>query len=501
MKKTGSRALAVLLTMLMLSAVSCGESTTNTAAETDSAVSAPAQDQQASPSAAETEPEPEEVFDPWENLPSADYEGHDFHMLIRANERWISDMYAEELNGDAINDAIFQRNTAIADHFNVAVTMQESSHYNSETDAVTSIKAGEDAYDLVVPHGRAAFSYANQLLCLDWNTSLPYVSLDSPWWSQDARESFSIAGKLFVMNGDLSYNSLGSADVMLFNKDLMKSLGMDFPYETVLEGKWTYDLWKTQVESSASDLNGDGVIDEENDRYGYVTQKWVGPMEAFATSGLRVLSKDENDIPYLSFYSEKTVDVFNRYFELIDSDAAYVDVSDVSYSSGFIGIFEEDRSLFIDMNMTDVITLRTMETDFGVIPWPKYDEGSEYCTNVDAGTNLFIVPITAENPERTSVILEAMAKIGSHTVLPAYFEVTLQGKASRDNESSGMLDIIKQALIFDLGYYNSDLSGAFSNEFVNFIGNTNREITSWYEKNSKAVVKQLERSVKKYTEG
>ena len=79
--------------------------------------------------------------------------------------------------------------------------------------------------------------------------------------------------------------------------------------------------------------------------------------------------------------------------------------------------------------------------------------------------------------------------------------MTLQGKASRDNESAGMLDIIKQALIFDLGYYNSDMSGAFSNEFVDFTTNKNREITSWYEKNAKAVSKQLEKTVKKYTDG
>ena len=50
------------------------------------------------------------------------------------------------------------------------------------------------------------------------------------------RNSFSIAGKLFVMEGDLSYNSLGSADVMLFNKNLAKDLGLAAPYETVLEG-------------------------------------------------------------------------------------------------------------------------------------------------------------------------------------------------------------------------------------------------------------------------
>ena len=94
-----------------------------------------------------------------------------------------------------------------------------------------------------------------------------------------------------------------------------------------------------------------------------------------------------------------------------------------------------------------------------------------------------------------------MAKIGSHTVRPAYFEVTLQGKASRDNESAGMLDIIKQALIFDLGYYNSDFSGVFSNEFVTFIDSPGTQLTSWYEKNEKAASKTLEKAVKKYLEG
>ena len=164
----------------------------------------------------------------------------------------------------------------------------------------------------------------------------------------------------------------------------------------------------------------------------------------------------------------------------------------------FIGIFEESRALFTDMNMTDVITLRTMEADFGVIPWPKYDEGSEYCTNVDAGTNLFLVPITASDPARTSVILESLCRIGSRLVLPAYYEVTLQSKTSRDNESADMLDIIKSALIFDLGYYNSDLSGVFNNEFVDFVGSSNRDITSWYEKSAKAVNKTLEKNIDKY---
>ncbi|MBQ7983645.1 MAG: hypothetical protein IJ302_08745, partial [Clostridia bacterium] len=350
--------------------------------------------------------------------------------------------------------------------------------------------------------GRAAFSYANQGLLLDWNTELPYVNLDTEWWDEDARQSLSINNQLYVMIGDISYCSMGAANLMLFNKAMFDELDMEYPYQTVKDGKWTYELWEQMAKSASADLNGDGVIKMENDRYGYVTQKWVGPVQAFATSGLRVIEKDEGDIPYLSIMSDKTVEVFNRYFDLIESDNAYVDANDVSYSADFIKIFEEGRALFIDMNMHDVAGMRDMDTDFGIIPWPKYDESSEYCTNVDAGTNMCIIPMTASDPERTSIVLEAMCAIGYEKVIPAYFEVALQTKASRDNDSADMLNIIKAARIYDFGYYNADASGAYANEFVNFIDTPSlgRNFTSWYEKNEKAATKALEKVIKEYTD-
>ena len=47
-----------------------------------------------------------------------------------------------------------------------------------------------------------------------------------------------------------------------------------------------------------------------------------------------------------------------------------------------------------------------MDEDFGIIPWPKYDETIEnYYANVDAGCNLYIVPVTNPDPEQASVIL------------------------------------------------------------------------------------------------
>ncbi len=445
----------------------------------------------------------EEHFDPFSGLPEKDYNGYEFRMLLRPLDRWTKDMYVTEESGDIVDDEVFRRNALVEETYDIRLTCIPSSDTNYESDGIKSILANEDAYDLIIPHGRAAFLYANQKLLFDWNTDLPYVRLDQPWWDQDARDSLSINDKLYVMIGDISYCSMSAANVMLFNKNLCADLDIEAPYQQVLDGKWTFEVFQTLARSASMDMNGDGTFDKDYDRFGYVTQKWVGPVQAFATSGLRVIEKDSEDMPYLSFYSDRTVEVFQRYFDLIDSDTAYVDLSDISYSSDFIKIFEEGRSLFIDMNMADVVAMRAMDCDFGIIPWPKYDEAAEYCTNVDAGTNLCVVPITNTDTERTSIILESLAAIGYQKVIPAYYEVALQTKASRDNASAEMLDIIKGARIYDLGYYNEDITNhCYSNEFVDFVGNPalGRDITSWYEKSQKAAQRALEKITKAYTE-
>ncbi|MCQ2433436.1 MAG: extracellular solute-binding protein, partial [Clostridia bacterium] len=445
--------------------------------------------------------EVQEVFDPLASIPDKDYNGYEFTMFIRPG-KWYDDQFVEKENGDIVDDEIFRRNSRVSEKFNITMKGIESSSDVFETDAMNVLLAGEDAYDVIAPHGRAAFDYSNRLLLLDWNTEPPGVNLDNPWWDQDARNSFSINHKLYVMTGDISYSTMGAANVMLFNKKLFQDWDIAAPYQDVLDGKWTFEKFASIARNVYADLNGDGVMDENNDLYGYITQKWVGPVQAFATSGLRVVSKDENDVPYISFFNERTVEVFNRYFNLLDEPNVYVSVYQSSTDEALFEIFKENRALFLDMNMRAIPMMRSMDTDFGIVPWPKYDEAAEYCTNVDAGTTLFVVPNAAKNPERTGLVLEALGAYGYYQVIPAYYEVALQGKTSRDNESADMLDIIKAARIFDFGYYNASSSGSLNNEFVPFAENLKgkRDLASWYEKNLKSAQKGLDKVIAAYNE-
>lgn len=440
-----------------------------------------------------TAAETEKPADPFEGLKEADLGGYSFRMLIRPNNNlYIPDMIAETTTGEILNDSVYDRNSAVAERYNVEFKWTPSSNSNYETDAKPIILAGDDAYDLVLPHMRAAHLYGNEGLILDWNKQLPNIRLDGKWWSRNARESFSINHKLYVMMGDISWLALGSANALYFNKKLFSDLGLETPYKLCADGKWTWDRFEAMVRGKGLDLNGDGKLDIDNDRLGYVTSEYCGPMQVFVSSGLHVIEKDKDDIPYISFYNDRTVQVFEKFFGLIDSGDAYCTYTGMPYTVSKRTAFTEDRALFLDMALRSFGDLRAMESDFGIIPWPKWEESEPYLTNVDGSTHGFTVPLTIKDPDAVSLVIEALCVYGSHNVIPAFYETTLKGKTIRDPESEVMLDIIHDSLAFDLGYDNSSIATPFGDMFFNFVGGKNGgNLTSFYESNIASAQKKL----------
>ena len=487
---TPKKFLTFLLAALMLagSFVSCGESTEN-------ADTPPAEAVSADNSSPEAVPEETEPADPLEHLPVQDYEGYDFHFLIRNFPDWIDDMVAEEMTGEVVNDAVFRRNSETSERYNVTITHQLSSNSNYETDAKSAILAGDDTYDLVVPHGRCAHIYANEGLVVDWN-QLEHVDLTQSYWDADAVRSFTLPGGLFAMTGDISYQSVGACNAMLFNKNYFDEYQLEYPYDTVKEGTWTFDMFAGMVEGYSRDLDGDGQLGE-GDVYGYGTFHWVGPIQAFYSSGSRVV--DNTDGTYgFNVYNERSLSMFERYFKMYDSVNVWKVPLTEQQNGATAQMFRKGGMLFADLNVTEVLALRDMDHEFGILPWPKYDEASEYLSNVDAGVNLFVVPVTNSDFARTGLILETLCILGREYVIPAYYDVALKTRDSRDEESAAMLDIIAANRVFDLGYYNEAFGGSYASHFAEIATSGSREFASWYQPKEKAAGKMLDRILKTY---
>ncbi len=114
-------------------------------------------------------------------------------------------------------------------------------------------------------------------------------------------------------------------------------------------------------------------------------------------------------------------------------------------------LFTQDKFLFILTGPTVLEELRDMESEFGIVPAPKFDYAEErYYAAVDAWVALLGVTTTAPDLEKTGAVLETMAWESRYTVTPAYQETLLQRKYTRDAESMEMLDIIARSRVYDI---------------------------------------------------
>ena len=418
-----------------------------------------------------------------QHLKIEDYDGYNFRILTRKD--MIDNQYIEEETGDIINDAVYRRNETVKALFNIDITAIESVSTTAD-DAISSILAGDDQYDIILPHARTAFSYAIQNTLVNFH-EVDTIHLDKPWWSKDIVDSCSVNGHLYVLDGDISTHRLYYSYALFFNKTIFDELGLEYPYEMVLDGEWTFDEMKKIAKKGSKDLSGDGIMHPDVDQYGYYGVDWYGPIAVLYTGGQRIYTKDARGVPKLTLNSAKTVDIFAEYFDLLMSDDAYLKKESVSIASD---PFREGRALIAEKCLGEAQSLRNMSDDFGILPYPKFSDDDEYTTIIGGGSSLVVMPVTVEDISRTGNITEALCAIGSRDVIPAFYEISLKTKFSRDAESEAMVDIIKDSLIYDLGYISG---GTFQSAGRDLAQLNNPDFSSYYAANeSQAIIKLQE---------
>ena len=422
-----------------------------------------------------------------DNLPDMDYGGYNFRILMHFDDEGL---YAEEEIGEPLNDAVYARNKAVEERFNINISLVKMPGWG--TLAAKSILAGEDVCDILALHGIIAYQYVGKNLMSDWISHMPYNNLNAVWWNQNIVNDTKFFGKLYAVTGDISYSALHNTFCLYFNKNLFKNLNIEYPYNDVINGTWTLDKFMSDVKNGAADLNGDGVIVPDADRYGLsMNNKWAFPITVFYIGGDKIIKKDESGFPVLSVYNERTADIYNKLFSMLADKTAYLENPDTPED-----LFMKRQALFADEGMKGAVRFRAMEDEIGIVPMPKYDEQTpNYYSLMEAGTELITVPITNTNYERTSIIVEAMASEGYKKITPTYYELVLKTKLARDDESADMLDYIRSGMVTDYGYLNDQLTGQFSLFGANLCDSKERNFTSFYEKYAGGVQAKIDKFI------
>lgn len=433
----------MLVCMMVLSA--CGETTQKETIAPD------AEDQTM------VEAESETTLDPM--LEAVDYGGQTYMILSRlCNGNQYTYPYheflAEESTGEAINDAIFQRNSVIEDKYNVVLETPEES--DVESAAKKAVTAGDAIYDLLNVRLSGAYNLTvgGYLQCMN---DLPHVNTEKSYWWRSIMEGASVGGKNYFLTGDLNLASLNGVGVVFFNKEMAAQYGVGDLYDVVRAGNWTLDNFTKTCKGVTIDLNGDQMLDAK-DQFGLTVNGFVW-QPLFSGTNSTIISKDENDIPVMAWDTERNIDIIQTLIQFTNDKESVILVNQYpelqtagGWGQASIDMFNENRALFWIEIIYGVQQLREMDKDFGILPMPKYDaEQAEYTSYVHCGwTSTIALPVTNTDLDQTGRLLEEFAYRSSITIRPAFYDTTLKGKVSRDNDSGDMLDIIYAHINLDL---------------------------------------------------
>lgn len=432
-----------------------------------------------------------EVGIPAPELPEMNYEGAEFTLLNGNMSEWmmIYTVTAAEETGDSLNDAIFQRNRAVEEQFNLKLV--EINDTNAHTLAKKAVAAGDSNYDILLTVKANALDMVLQNYLIDY-AEIPHIDTTAPWWVEGSMTSMSLDNRVFYGISLFDTTHYDGVRTIFFNKTLLESHDLENPYELVNAGKWTLDKMLEMGLAVARDLDGDGVWGE-NDLYGYNTWHSVGGQALMTGCGAPLsVRKDDNDMPFFDMDTEFYIERLEKVTEMLSKDGFYNTYATTDNNGG-VAYFKAGNSLFYNETMGNAQKLREMTLDFGILPGPKFDEAQTSYYNCGGNPYFMCVLTTNADLERTGMVMEALAYESLDTVKVAAYDEMLEGKVSRDNDSEAMLDIIYSTLIYDHPIATSTVNGTITERYL---FKNNKEFASFFQKQKAKIQKEID----KYTE-
>ncbi len=421
-----------------------------------------------------------------ERYADTDLGGHEYKVLAVPTDghfytqvsSGINEVWADEMNGEVINDAIYSRNLSSEDLLNIRISPIWAT---GDTGGIRSqlhneVLAGSAEYEAVL--NRMDYMGTNMqngdLLNI---RNIREIDTNDFWWDANIVEAFTLFGnKLYWISGDLNIFDDFAAEVVFFNKEICTDSGMDFPYSLVEEGKWTIDSFYTMAHTAERDLDGNGTLDPKKDIVGHCegndhVKHWIYAM------GEKSLDIGEDGSLTVRLTEERQI-------RAVDTLYQYMVERSMTYT-GATPEFKGGHTLFLGIMVGWIGSLRDMETEFGVLPMPKLDEEQErYGEYISNGwCTAYGIPMTNPDPATTGIILDAICAFSNETLHDALYNTLFGAKFVRDPESVEMLDIIFTSKMYDWavdftwgGSFQTCYNGIYENKQNNFVSQTQKSL-------------------------
>lgn len=367
-------------------------------------------------------------------------EGGDFGGAVMKIVTTAPEFTSAEDAPDIVSKAVADRNLAVEKKYNISIVSAKGDEASVFADISASMKSGLYYADMLLLPQNSIASLATSGLTYNLR-SMPKLDLTSPFFNQSAVESASAGYMIFGTAGEATYSPF-SLSAVYFSHEKLDELGLEYPYRLAKSGEWTWDKLNEYIVAVSGTFNslalgahGDYGIDS-----------------AFASMGGKFISAGAMKYPTVAIDIEgvqplldKLCDAFQNPFVIAGENSGIPAFSQCAFMIDSLGSMSE---------------LKDSDFSWGIVPLPKFDESQESYTSLASPSSYFFcVPANVSADSRVSLVLQSFFAASYKSITASLCDHAMMSML-RDNESSNMLELITENIVYDFSYTVGNLYSA-----------------------------------------
>ncbi len=450
---------------------------------------------------------------PPEDEVAVDMKGYEFHALARELQWFVNEVTAEPDTGDHMLQAIYDRNWEVQKKYNCVMTQTIIPMSDEFGTWRRSVGAGESIYKYGLAHmmETAGESLNGSMLNLK---TLPHINLEAEYWNQTMNKELTIGDRLYFTANEYCTSSVYYTWLMIFNMQLCAERGIDV-YGMIEDGTWTVDNLYKIISSSYED-DGDGIVEFEDDFFGLISH-WNTVLTNYIFAfEIPVISIDANNKVVVGYNDantpmvtavEKVYDLFynsaNGGIIMTDEMNPYgADTDVLTHDEAMCTKLSTNKALFANTRILGLEVLRSVDVQYGIIPFPKFnEEQKEYHSHVDGSSSLLFVPYTLPDAEYDNVglLLEVLAQKTKEDVMPVINNSVLIGRYSEDSDAYKCLEMTLDGRSYAFGYvFDFDITGRPYWSIVHILEAGSNNFIDYWKPKANVSTRDINNIVKKY---
>ena len=395
---------------------------------------------------------------------------HDQMLAWGNNYYHAIDFYCSQADSesDAISYAVYARNAKIEETFNVRI--QQLAQNGDMAQQLKLYYMDAEKIDLTIILAKAAASAATQNL-LSNLSGMTQLDLTHPSYDQNSIKELALGDRLYYLSGDMNVSTMEVCGPTLVNLEMYNDYIETFVehfdnnplyadiYSIVLSNKWTIDTMLEMcslVNSDVDDSDGQMLGSQPGDLVGYFAYTGMGVYYFYGSGGrLTEIDEDGNPVLVIEKYNDLFDYLFSKFNVKTGDNASWLPTG---YSGPRWTIFSSGRCLFTDMTMYD-IRVQLYEASpfqYGILPNPTYEEGSDYnsVVNFTNCNHLWAIPSMTNDSSVAQQMMNIFAAYSNvnynDSTMYAYYERTLYLNMATDAGSRRAMDTIKNSMVYDI---------------------------------------------------